>query len=139
MLSDRLYVEATRSRRGDQRAAVLAYCRPDTGAAAGDARRLAQVALAAAGEGFTTGMDATDAVVSLLLDEVAIVPKAPTPARSRLLSRLAVGRATTGRRTPANTMRRLPWRSLARSTSPSSRPGRFTRAWLWWMTVLAPR
>ncbi len=95
VLSDRLYAEATAAReRGDQRAAVLAYCRSGHLArAAGDARRLAQAALAAAGEGFTTGMDATDAVVSLLLDAVAIVPKAPTPARSRLLSRLAVAQS----------------------------------------------
>ncbi len=92
LLSDRLYAEATAAReRGDHRAAVLAYCRSGHLArASGDARRLAQSALGAAGDGWTTGLDATDDVVSLLLDAAALVPTAPTPTRSKLLSRLAV-------------------------------------------------
>ena len=94
MLSDRLYAEARAAQeRGDQRAAVLAYCRSGHLArASGDARRLALAALGAAGDGWTTGLDATDDVVSLLL-EAAIVPKAPTPTRSKLLSRLAITRS----------------------------------------------
>ncbi len=92
VLSDRLYADGTAAReRGDQRAAVVAFCRSGHLArASGDARRLAQAALSAAGDGWTTGLDATDDVVSLLLDAAAIVPKAPTPTRSKLLSRLAI-------------------------------------------------
>ncbi len=92
LLSDRLYAEATAAReRGDHRATVLAYCRSGQLArASGDARRLAQSALGAAGDGWTTGLDATDDVVSLLLDAAALVPTAPTPTRSKLLSRFAV-------------------------------------------------
>jgi DNA-binding SARP family transcriptional activator len=91
-LSDRAYAEGESAReRGDQRAAVLAYCRAGHLArASGDARRLVQAALGAAGDGFTTGLDATDDVVSLLLDAATVVPTAPTPTRSKLLSRLAI-------------------------------------------------
>jgi hypothetical protein len=60
---------------------------------AGDPRRLAQAALGAAGDGWTTGLDATDDVVSLLLDAIAIVPKGPTPTRSKLLARLAIAQS----------------------------------------------
>jgi DNA-binding SARP family transcriptional activator len=95
VISDRLYAEARAAQeRGDQRAAVLAYCRSGHLArASGDARRLALAALGAAGDGWTTGLDATDDVVSLLLDAAALVPKAPTPTRSKLLSRLAITRS----------------------------------------------
>jgi DNA-binding SARP family transcriptional activator len=95
ILSDRRYADATAAReRGDLRAAVLAYCSSaQLARVVGDPRRLARAALGAAGDGWTTGLDATDEVVSLLLDAIALVPTGPTPTRSKLLSRLAVAQS----------------------------------------------
>ncbi len=81
VLSDRHYAEAiTACESGDQRSAVLAYRRSgELARVVGDPRRLARAALGAAGDGWTTSLDATDEVVSLLLDAIAIVPTGPTP------------------------------------------------------------
>jgi hypothetical protein len=57
---------------------------------AGDARRLAEAALGAAGDGWRTSLDATDETVSLLTEALDRVPMGPTQLRSRLLARAAV-------------------------------------------------
>jgi DNA-binding SARP family transcriptional activator len=91
---------------GERAAAVAALGRGDAAAAvesfveaarlareAGDVRRFAEAALAASGDGWRTGFDATADVVTLLSTALTLVPPAPTPLRSRLLARAAVVRS----------------------------------------------
>ena len=80
--------------RGDAAAAVREFAEAARLArAAGDRRRFAEAALAASGDGWRTGFDATADVVTLLDAALAMVPPAPTPLRSRLLARSAVVRS----------------------------------------------
>jgi DNA-binding SARP family transcriptional activator len=80
--------------RGDAAAAVRGFAEAARLArAAGDRRRFAEAALAASGDGWRTGFDATADVVTLLGAALAMVPPAPTPLRSRLLARSAVVRS----------------------------------------------
>jgi DNA-binding SARP family transcriptional activator len=60
---------------------------------AGDARRFAEAALAASGDGWRTGFDATADAVTMLDTALEVVPPAPTALRSRLLARSAVVRS----------------------------------------------
>jgi DNA-binding SARP family transcriptional activator len=60
---------------------------------AGDARRFAEAALAASGDGWRTGFDATADAVTMLDIALEVVPPAPTALRSRLLARSAVVRS----------------------------------------------
>lgn len=58
-----------------------------------DVRRRAEEALAASGDGWVTGMDASDPTIALLEDAAARIGPGPTPMRARLLARLAVVRS----------------------------------------------
>jgi DNA-binding SARP family transcriptional activator len=93
--SDRQRDEALAAiERGDHRAAVAAFIAAAGPAReAGDARRFAEAALGAAGDGWRTSLDATGETVSLLAEAVERVPVGPTPLRSRLMARLAVVRS----------------------------------------------
>jgi DNA-binding SARP family transcriptional activator len=83
--------------RGDLREAVGCYLRAARLAReGGDHRRFALAALAAAGSGWQSGLDATAEVVSLLAEAVELVPVGPTAIRSRLLARLAVAQSHHG-------------------------------------------
>jgi DNA-binding SARP family transcriptional activator len=93
--SDRQRDEALAAiERGDPRAAVAAFvAAAGLAREAGDARRFAEAALGAAGDGWRTSLDATGETVSLLSEAVERVPVGPTPLRSRLMARLAVVRS----------------------------------------------
>jgi DNA-binding SARP family transcriptional activator len=80
--------------RGDAPAAVR-YFVAAAGLArdAGDARRFAEAALGAAGDGWRTSLDAAGETVSLLVEAAERVPVGPTALRARLMARLAVVRS----------------------------------------------
>jgi DNA-binding SARP family transcriptional activator len=81
-------------RRGDTPRAIQLYLSAAQHARdAGDARRFAEAALGAAGDGWRTSLDATQPVVSLLIEALQRVPAGPTPMRSRLLARFAIARS----------------------------------------------
>jgi DNA-binding SARP family transcriptional activator len=84
--------------RGELQEAVGCYLRAARLAReSGDHRRVALAALAAAGQGWQSGLDSTAEVVSLLTEAVELVPIGPTAIRSRLLARLAVAQSHHGR------------------------------------------
>ena len=77
--------------RGDARDALSSFAdAAHLARSAGDVRRFAEAALAASGEGWRTAFDATFEAVALIDAALERVPPAPTPLRSRLLSRSAV-------------------------------------------------
>jgi hypothetical protein len=93
--ADRLSAEASvASARGEMSTAAANYVRAaELAREAGDVRRFAEAALGAVGHGVRVGLDATDKVIGLLREAVAVVPAGPTPLRARLLARLAVAQS----------------------------------------------
>jgi DNA-binding SARP family transcriptional activator len=80
--------------RGDPRSAVASFvAAAGLAREAGDARRFAEAALGATGDGWRTSLDATAETVSLLAEAADRVPVGPTALRSRLMARLAVVRS----------------------------------------------
>jgi len=94
-LVDRRRVEAEAARaRGDAATAVDLFADAARRARdAGDARRFAEAALGAAGEGWRTTLDATDDIVVLLTEALEYVPTGPTQLRARLLARFAIAQS----------------------------------------------
>jgi hypothetical protein len=114
--------------RGDPQGAVASFAEAARLAReAGDARRFAEAALAASGDGWRTGFDATADAVTLLATALEVVPPAPTALRSRLLARSAVLRShhVSGSECEAQALKALAIarRAVATLGRADSRPG----------------